>query len=76
MVEETKSILSTEEDLSSSRMPLTKVLGTSGINFNTQLQSTTLNSAANLTQMDKNNLANDDIASKAAADGQIKIKEN
>ena len=38
MVEETKSILSTEEDniMNSSHMPLAKVLGSSGVKFNSQ----------------------------------------
>lgn len=38
MVEETKSILSTEEDKNSSRMPLSNVLGTSGVKFNSHQQ--------------------------------------
>ena len=38
MVEETKSILSTEEDNNSSRMPLNNVLGTSGVKFNSHQQ--------------------------------------
>ena len=34
MVEETKSILSTEEDMNSSRMPLQKTLGSSAHKYN------------------------------------------
>jgi len=52
MVEETKSILSTSEDInSSSRMPHVKVaFGNSEIQFNPILASSAANLQANLTQ--------------------------